>query len=218
MILVTGGIKGGSGKTTIATNLAVMLALEGRDVLLVDADDQRSSREFTDNRDETTGGKLGYTCVELTGSKVQTQVKQLSEKYNAVVIDTGGRDTTSQRAALTVADILLVPFVPKFYDVATLERVDELVSLAKGLNPDLQAFSFLNRAYPRGNDNDEAAELLKESVALFYLDAPVGDRKAFSNASAEGLAVLEHRPKDPKAIGEMQTLYQSLGDAIMASK
>ena len=43
MIVVIGGIKGGSGKTTPATNLTVMRTLEGRNILLVDADDQCSA-------------------------------------------------------------------------------------------------------------------------------------------------------------------------------
>jgi chromosome partitioning protein len=46
MILVTGGIKGGSGKTTVAINLAVMRARAGFDVLLIDADDQESASDF----------------------------------------------------------------------------------------------------------------------------------------------------------------------------
>jgi cellulose biosynthesis protein BcsQ len=47
MIVVCGGIKGGSGKTTVATNLAVMRARAGADVLLIDADDQETSFDFT---------------------------------------------------------------------------------------------------------------------------------------------------------------------------
>ncbi len=52
MITVVGGTKGGSGKSTVATNLAVMLSLAGRDVLLVDADDQETSKDFTSLRNE----------------------------------------------------------------------------------------------------------------------------------------------------------------------
>ncbi len=47
MIIVIGGIKGGSGKTTVATNLAVMRSGKGNDVLLIDADDQETSTDFT---------------------------------------------------------------------------------------------------------------------------------------------------------------------------
>jgi chromosome partitioning protein len=65
MILVCGGIKGGVGKTTLATNLTVMLAMEGKDVLLVDADDQGTASDFTAVRTETLAeqGGAGYTSI-----------------------------------------------------------------------------------------------------------------------------------------------------------
>jgi hypothetical protein len=52
MILVAGGTKGGSGKTTIATTLAIMRTAAGRDVLLIDADDQETASDFTILRNE----------------------------------------------------------------------------------------------------------------------------------------------------------------------
>src|SRR5215213_6591127 len=52
MIVVVGGIKGGSGKTTVATNLAVIRAAEGRDMILIDADDQETASDFTILRNE----------------------------------------------------------------------------------------------------------------------------------------------------------------------
>ena len=55
MIIIAGGIKGGSGKTTVATNLAVIRAGEGHDVLLVDADDQETATDFTNLRNEQEG-------------------------------------------------------------------------------------------------------------------------------------------------------------------
>jgi chromosome partitioning protein len=208
MIIVIGGIKGGSGKTTLATNLAVIRSTEGHDVLLIDADDQETSTDFTIIRNERRPDGAGYTSIKLTGAAVRTETLRLANKYEDIIIDTGGRDTTSQRAALTVADFLLVPFVPRSFDVWTLEKVSSLVSEMQAANPDLQAYTFINRADPRGQDNDDAAEVLRETESLSFIETPLGARKAFSNAAAAGLAVTEIKPQDTKATEEMMMLYR----------
>ena len=210
MIVVVGGIKGGSGKTTVATNLAVMRALDSRDVLLVDADDQETASDFTMLRNERAAVDATYTSIKLTGQAVRTETRRLAGKYDDVVIDTGGRDTTSQRAALTVADLLLVPFVPRSFDIWTLEKVGELVGEMRVTNPELKAYVFINRADPAGRDNDEAAEVLQDTDGLVFIDTPLGARKAFGNAAAQGLAVSELKPRDAKATQEIGTLYRYL--------
>jgi len=212
MIIVVGGIKGGSGKTTIATNLAVMRALDGRDVLLIDADDQETASDFTVLRSEQNRGDVGYTSIKLAGSAVRTQTLRLQEKYADIIIDTGGRDTTSQRAALTVADILLVPFVPRSFDIWTLDKVAALAAEMRQANPELRAFSFLNRADSRGQDNGDTVQVLKESEHLSFLNVTLGTRKAFGNAAATGMAVTELRPQDVKATEEILALYRYVFD------
>lgn len=209
MIITVGGIKGGSGKTTIATNLAVMRSLEGGDVLLVDADDQETASDFTLLRNEKRGD-AGYSCVKLTGPAVRTEVLRLEGKYRDIIIDTGGRDTTSQRAALTVSDVFLVPFVPRSFDVWTLEKVGTLLEEMRTANPELQAFAFLNRADHRGADNDEAADALQDAPGISFLPCGIGARKAFANAAALGCSVVEMRPRDSRAVGEICALYASL--------
>ena len=212
MIVVVGGIKGGSGKTTVATNLAVMRARDGRDVLLIDADDQETASDFILLRNERVTPGAAYTSIKLTGQAVRTETLRLADKYAEIIIDTGGRDTTSQRAALTVADVLLVPFVPRSFDIWTLEKVGELVGEMRIANPDLRACVFLNRADPSGRDNDEAAAALRETDGLEFIATPLGTRKAFGNAAAQGLAVSELRPRDAKASQEMERLYRYLYD------
>lgn len=212
MIVVIGGIKGGSGKTTVATNMAVMLAIKGRDVLLIDADDQESANDFTNLRNDQYPDGAGYTSIKLNGPAVRTQTLRMAEKYEDIIIDTGGRDTTSQRAALSVADLILVPFVPRSFDVWTLEKVASLVGEMRTANPDLKAFAFINRADPRGQDNDEAAGIIKETEELAFIDTPLGSRKAFSNAAAKGLAVIEDKPKDSKATAEIEALFRYIFD------
>jgi chromosome partitioning protein len=212
MILVCGGIKGGVGKSTVATTLTVIRANQGYDVLLVDADDQQTATDFTLMRNETLSdsGGAGYTSVQLKGAAVRTDTIRLADKYEDVIIDVGGRDTAGQRAALSIASIYLVPFLPASFDVWTLEKVGELIEEAKAFNPELKAYCFLNRADPRGSDNDEAAAIASEITQLTYLDASWGNRKAFRNAAAQGLAVTEVKPKDGKALTEAMTLYQYL--------
>lgn len=212
MILVIGGIKGGSGKTTVATNLTVMLASQGRDVLLIDADDQETASDFTILRNDRHPEGAGFTTIKLTGAAVRTQTTRLAEKYQDIVIDTGGRDTTSQRAALSVADVLLVPFVPRSFDIWTLEKVSELITEMRTANPDLKAYVFINRADPVGRDNDEAAEALRDTEVLEFIDTPIGTRKAFGNAAAQGLSVTEIKPQDMKASAEIETLFRYLFD------
>jgi chromosome partitioning protein len=212
MIIVVGGIKGGSGKTTVATNLAVMRAVHGHDVLLIDADDQETASDFTILRNERIPAGAGYTSIKLTGPAVRTETLRLAGKYGDIIIDTGGRDTTSQRAALSVAHVLLVPFVPRSFDVWTLEKVGVVVREMRTANPELTAYAFLNRADARGQDNEDAAEALQETAELQFLDIPLGARKAFSNAAAQGMAVTELKPPDPKATDEIMMLYRYLFD------
>jgi chromosome partitioning protein len=212
MIIVIGGIKGGSGKTTVATNLAVIRSGEGKDVLLIDADDQETSSDFTVLRNEILEDGAGYTNIKLTGASVRTETLRLKDKYQDIIVDTGGRDTASQRAALTVADALLVPFVPRSFDIWTIEKVSNLVSEMKTVNPELKAYMFINRADPRGQDNEETAEVLKETEDLNFIDTPLGSRKAFSNAAAGGLGVTEIKPQDAKATEEILKLYRYVFD------
>ncbi|NJK57781.1 MAG: AAA family ATPase [Pleurocapsa sp. SU_5_0] len=211
MIVTIGGIKGGSGKTTVATNLAVMRSLV-KDLLLIDADDQETATDFTTLRNSSASAGAGYTNIKLSGAAVRTETKRLKDKYEDILIDTGGRDTASQRAALSVADVLLVPFVPRSFDVWTLEKVSSLVGEMRTANPSLKAYAFINRADPAGRDNKDAADIIQETAELEFIDCPLGSRKAFSNAAASGLGVVEYKPVDSKAVSEIKTLYRYLFD------
>ena len=56
--------------------------------------------------------------------------------------------------------------------------------------------------------NEEALGLLRESTDFELLDAPLGNRKTFSNATANGMGVMEITPKDREAIDEFTTLFK----------
>jgi chromosome partitioning protein len=210
MIYTIGGIKGGSGKTTIATNLAVMLYLKGRDVLFVDADDQETATDFTHWRNESLPNGAGYTAIQLANNAVRTEILKLKSKYDDIVIDTGGRDTTSQRAAMTVSDVYIVPFIPRSFDMWTLEKVARLIDEMRTAKPDLRAYAVLNKIDSRGSDNTEAKEFLGETDSIVLIESALGHRKSFANAASKGLSVVEYKPADEKAIKELNELFNIL--------
>lgn len=211
MIYVFGGIKGGVGKTTVAVNFVQYLAdSQKKDVLLIDADDQETATDYTAWRDATLKGNLGYTAIKLTGDAIRAQMTNLKKKYDDIVIDTGGRDTRSQRAALIVADVYLVPFYPRSFDFWTVTKVQRLLDDIKTVNHKLNTYAFLNRADTRSADNRDTAAALEEAEGLVYLNSPLLNRKCFSNAAGKGLSVFEYEPKDDKAINELNALFSDI--------
>jgi chromosome partitioning protein len=202
-VVVVGNLKGGVGKTTLAINFAIARAQVGQDVLLVDGDEQGTAQAFTQLRAEALDGPPGYTSVSLQGPAIRTQVRQLKHKYQDIIIDVGGRDTGSFRAALTIADVLVVPVQPRSFDIRALDSVARLVNEAREINDTLCVLTILNSADPQGTDNEEAAAHIREISGFELLKPVIGRRKVFANAAAAGLSVLEYRPKDSKAIEEL---------------
>ena len=208
MIITIGGIKGGCGKSLIATNLTVLRSRNENKVLLVDGDEQGTSGDWTDHR-TGLGINTPWTAVRLKSNAVRTEVLKLQQNYNDIIIDCGGRDTASLRAALTISDVFLVPFQPKSFDIWTATKVAELVLEATSLNPKLKTYVFINCAATRGSDNKDAMAILAKIEGLILLQETVGLRKAFSNATAEGLGVIEIKT-DKKAIDEIKALHNAV--------
>ena len=207
MQVVVGGIKGGSGKTTLATNLAVIRSLEGKKVLLVDADEQKSASDWAQQRATLNIEDL-LTTIQLSGKGVYSQLQKMGADYDDVIIDVGGRDTTSQRSALTIADLFLIPFKPRSLDIWTVGAVKAMISEIRAVNPGLVCIAMINQADSRGSDNDDALQILKETSDILCFEGSIGHRKSFGNAAAEGLGVVELKEQDKKATQEIRALYE----------
>lgn len=198
--------KGGVGKTTTALNLAVGRALQGRNVLAVDGDRQGSLLTALTNRGDRA--PIVAVCQYVEGQALRQQVLRAADHYDDIVIDAGGRDNTALRAALLLADKIVVPFLPRSFDVWALEDMSTLLSEARAIK-DVVAYALLTMADSRGNDNTEASDAVPGGVHL--MPVTVGRRKAFADAAGAGLSVLElPGNRDAKAIAEMQALLAAV--------
>ncbi len=211
MIILIGGEKGGTGKTTIATNLAAMRALAGRDVLLIDTDPQGSANYWAQSRDEENITPR-VACVQKFGKGLPAEVKDLAHRYQDIIIDAGGRDSVELRSALVVVEKAYIPIQPSQFDIWTLNQMDELVETAKAFNPSVQARVIISRSStnPSVHESDDTGKLLDDFTNLDLADVTIRDRIAYRKAAKDGLAVTELKPKDSKAVEEMEALYREV--------
>jgi chromosome partitioning protein len=212
MIVLIGGEKGGTGKTTLATNLAAMRALAGRDVLLIDTDPQGSANYWAQSRDEEKITPR-VACVQKFGKGIPAEVKDLATRYDDIIIDAGGRDSVELRSSMVIAEKVYIPIQPSQFDIWTLGQMDELVETARGFNPGLQARVIISRSStnPSVRESDQAGQLLVADFPnLDLADVTIRDRIAYRKAAKDGMAVAELSPKDSKAAEEMETFYKEV--------
>lgn len=210
MILLIAAEKGGVGKSTIATNLAVHLVHQGVDVVLLDTDGQATAARFVERRDEACIAPA-VPCVQRNG-EVASTLRDLARRYQVIVVDAGGRDSREMRSAMAVADLLLVPTKASQADLETFPKVNELIGLVRGLNPKLKAVAVLSMApsNPVIREVEDARELLAEFDHLELADTVIRDRKVYRDAILAGKGVIELDNSQARA--EIQLLAQEFFD------
>lgn len=208
MIIVIGGQKGGTGKSTLSINLAVALVLAGHKTLLVDTDSQRSSSNWSDVR-ELNPELPAVVTLQKTG-KLDRLLPTLAKDYEHLVVDSGGRDSLELRSALLAADRLIIPIRPSQIDLWTLDPMSELVDGAAGLNERLLTGLLLTMVptNPAIRELDDARALVGNYPSLGVFQSVIHERKAYRDAVFRGKGVLEH--SDPKAAAEIRNFIQEI--------
>jgi chromosome partitioning protein len=211
-ITLIGGEKGGTGKTTISTNLVAMLATEGRrKVLLIDADSQGSAALWVQLRAEGALRQLiAYRCIQ--GEGLVQEIRRLAPETDDIVIDCGGRDSIEMRQAMLVAHLMIIPTRPSQLDLYSLTNLDQIAGDVRTLNPGLNALVAINCAstHPANTDAIEMSQAVSLLTNMRPLKSIIKDRVCFRRAFGEGKSVLEYRPTDEKAISEMTKLYSEV--------
>lgn len=221
MIILIGGEKGGTGKSTISTNISAMRTIKKKDVLLYDIDPQRTATFWASRRDENSvqprvasSQKVLDNRVLNPGIVIRNELKALKYKYEDIVIDAGGAASEVLRASMTISDVLIVPLMPSSFDVWTLGTMNNLISEVKTTNPQLKVVVVYNKvatnthtAKSEISDSDEILNdfdnISRSTVTLVY-------RVAIRRSQSQGLSVIEFKPSNEKAIEEMKNLYSEI--------
>ena len=209
MIVMIGGIKGGTGKSTIATNLAAYLANGGADVLLLDVDPQRTAYNWAMRRKANYPDMPQVHTAQASG-RVFDVIRDVAGRYQHIVIDSGGHASDAMKSAMLGAQKLYVPLRPSQADLETVGDIVGMIADVKSLNMGLQAFSLLSLAStnPSVVEALDARAALEDIPDLFLSPAVVRDRKIYRDAFLEGVGVVEMTGN--KAAPEIQLLAQEI--------
>ncbi|MGZ8287435.1 MAG: ParA family partition ATPase [Allosphingosinicella sp.] len=178
--------KGGSGKTTLATNLARACHDRGLKTLLVDSDPQGSASDWHAARDDNPLPFLAYGKPENFKA-----LPGIAEAYDYVLIDGAAKLTGMIAAALKVADSVLIPVQPSPYDIWAAADLVELIKTRQEVTGGTPQAAFLiSRAIKRTVLSREILGALAE-YGLPVFSASTVQRQSYPRSAAEGRTVLE---------------------------
>lgn len=209
MITVIGNLKGGSGKSTVAFNLAVWLVRHHSQVKLFDFDPQKTLTDVVEVRGDE-GFEPVMTLEQPEGDLV-THLRRAAE-VGEVIVDVGTADMESMRAAISVADRVIIPVAPSQADVWSTQRFMVIINkVATEANHKPQLLLFVNRADTHHSirESDETEAALKMLPGGTVLPCRLYQRTAFRRSFSEGLAVYELQPSS-KAAQELLALARCL--------
>jgi chromosome partitioning protein len=148
-------------------------------------------------------------CAEKHGNVFDT-VRDLGKRYEQVIVDAGGRDSEELRTALVATRMVYCPLKASQPDLETSVHMNELVKLARGMNPNLQARLVISMGptNPAIHEAQEAQQLLGELTEFSMSDVVIRDRKVYRDAMAEGRGVIEMA--NEKATAEIEALAKEI--------
>ena len=202
MIITVAHQKGGVGKSTIATNLAVEMQLP-----IIDLDSQHSCYLFSLLRKEEQGKTLQVFTPE-TVEEIKGILKNMI--HDKVIIDSGGYDNDLNRFALLISDIVITPVSPSQIEVFGLLKFAEIVEEAKKHNSSLMVHVLINNADPRcSGENRKLQQFIEESGNFELLKTKLHRRADYRRAYSEGLSVCEYNPTG-KSCKEIKSLITEI--------
>lgn len=192
--------KGGSGKSTVASSLAVAAYEAGERVFVVDMDPQGSLLRWAKERGDAT-----VPVEAVSPAKLPTVLSALAKDgVSLVIIDTAGADSAGSQAAMKAADLCVIPCRPNAFDLWSSEATRQQAKALK------KEFVFLLTQCPPAQQSARVEEGAAALEAMGGLVIPlIGARVDYQEAARNGWGVTELNPYG-MAAEEIRKLWASI--------
>jgi chromosome partitioning protein len=202
--------KGGAGKTTLSTNLARALQLDGDKVLLIDSDPQGSARDWN----AAGNGEL-LPVVGLDRPTLAKDIQAIQANQDWLIIDGAPQIAELAVAAIKCADMILIPVQPSPYDVWACEDLVDIIKTRQEVTNGKPKAAFI---ISRVIKNTQLSKEIGEALAGYGL--PVfknftSQRVIYPKSAATGLTVLDAESSGDAA-AEIKAIAQELKEFLNA--
>lgn len=209
MVITVAHQKGGVGKSTIASNLAVeYFKTYGDKLTVVDLDTQRSLTYFNNIRRFNDIAEL--PIVQVKSAEELTEI--IKADKGMILIDAGGFDSDVNRVAMLYADRIITPVSDSSFELAGLMVFRGILRELRAARPDLVATVLLNRVHPfAGKSLEEIFDFARSNAEFDIFETILRDRGEYKRATENGKSVVE-LVRDGKAAAEINNLMKEMNN------